>query len=83
MLATENRSLFFCEKHLDREHHLQVSVMEKKPNVFPPKHQLFLSCSFSLIAKNGKVELLNYCSASRNKLSLNQIMVLVSSITHG
>jgi len=51
--------------------------------MFSPKHQLFLSHSFSPIAKNGQVELLNYCLASRYKLSLNQIMVLVSSITHG
>jgi len=83
MLAGEKMEFLFCEKHLDGEHDLQGSVMEKKPTVFPPKHQLFLSRFFSLIVKNGKVELLNYCLASRNKLSLNQIMVFVSSITHG
>jgi len=55
----------------------------RTPNVFPPKHQLFLSHAFSLIAKNGQVELLNYCLAPRYKLSLNQMMVLVSTITHG
>jgi len=65
-LAAEKMKFIFGEKHLDRVHHLQRSVMVKKWTVFPPEYQLFLSHSFSVIAKNGQVQLLNYCLASRN-----------------